>query len=380
MKIITKITLSLFAVLLILSSCSKENGTAKKVEKKEESVFKVNTAVVIGKSVQRTVEATGNLAPWDEVTISNEIPGTVDRIFVDLGDSVTEGELLLRLDQKDAMANLDAAEAVLETNIRSLERAKAVWQDAGANLKRFTSLFSEGVVSISQRDAVQTQYDVADAQLKQAGALVNQAKAQLEIAKKRLSDTEIKAPISGEIKKRFVSAGEALRDKTPLFILVKNDPLKFQGAVPESFASDIRVGQDVSIHIGAFPNHAFPGKLIRLSPSIDVQTRTISIEAKVSNSGNRLQSGFFAKAIITIKQEKDVPFVPESAVYSFTGINKVYSIENGAASTGIAKERLVKVGSREAGMVEIAEGLKAGEVVATTGLDQLFNGAKVEAK
>ena len=93
------------------------------------------------------------------------------------------------------------------------------------------------------------------------------------------------------------------------------------------------------------------------------------------NYSNMLKSGFFARAVIKTKEENGVPFVPEAAVYSFTGINKVYVITN-----NIAKERQIKTGSREAGMVEIVEGVKPGDVVATTGIDQLFDGVKVEVR
>lgn len=375
MKMSAKIIKCLLAAMLIVSSCSGEKDKAKKIKDKGSEIFKVNTTVTVGRAVQRIVETTGTLAPWDEVTVGNELAGTVDKVFADLGDRVNDGGLLLRLDQKDAKANLDTSNALLETNIRSLERTKAVWTDAGSTLKRYGNLFSEGVVSVSQKDAAQTQYDVADAQLKQAEAQVNLSKAQLEIAKKRLADTKIISPISGYVKKRFVSAGETLKDKSPLFILVKNDPLKFQGSVPESFAPEINVGQDIAVHIDAFPDDAFAGKIIRVSPSIDEKTRTFSIEARVPNHSNMLKSGFFAKAVIKIKEEKGVPFIPEAAVYSFAGINKVYLIVNGAV-----REHPVKTGSREAGMVEIVEGLRPGEAVAITGLDQLFDGAKVETE
>lgn len=375
MKIIKLIIFALCigTALLIHSSCSKENSNAKKAEVKADIAFKINTATVVGKTVQRTVESTGTLAAWEEVIVSNEMAGTVEKIFADLGDKVTEGQLLLRLDQQDAKANFNSAEAALDTNIRGLERARAVWTDASANLKRYINLFSEGIISISQRDAVQTQYDVADAQLKQAEAQVNQSKAQFEIAKKRLADTEIKAPISGEVKKRYVSAGEALKDKTQLFILVKNNPLKFQGAVPESYAPDIKTGQQVIIYIDAVKDRTFPARVARVSPSVDIPTRTLSIEAEVPNVNNVLKSGFFARAVVITKKEDNIPFIPEGAVYSYAGINKLYVISN-----GLAKERLVKKGMSEAGMVEIVEGIKPGEIVATTGLDQLFDGAKIQ--
>ena len=361
------------ALAVIVSSCSGEGNKAQKSKDVSQNVLKINTAAAVGRSLHRTIEITGTLAPWEEIVVGNETPGTVDKIFVDLGDKVEEGKLILKLNQQDARANLESAEALLDTNIRALERAKAVWTDAELNLKRYMNLFTEGVASISQRDAVQTQYNVADAQLKQAEAQVNHAKAQANLARKHLADTEIRSPIAGHIKKKLVSAGEVLKDKTPLFIVVKNDPLKFQGSVPESFAPHIRIDQDIVIYIDAFPNESLSGKIIRTSPSIDIQTRTLSIEALIPNPKSSLKSGFFAKAVIVMKEEKDIPFIPEASVYSFAGINKVYVI-----AEGMARERSVKTGMRDAGMVEITNGLKPGEIVATTGLDQLFEGAKIQ--
>ena len=363
------------ALAVIVSSCSGEGNKAQKSKDVSQNVLKINTAAAVGRSLHRTIEITGTLAPWEEIVVGNETPGTVDKIFVDLGDKVEVGKLILKLNQQDARANLESAEALLDTNIRALERAKAVWTDAELNLKRYMNLFTEGVASISQRDAVQTQYNVADAQLKQAEAQVNHAKAQANLARKHLADTEIRSPIAGHIKKKLVSAGEVLKDKTPLFIVVKNDPLKFQGSVPESFAPHIRIDQDIVIYIDAFPNESLSGKIIRTSPSIDIQTRTLSIEALIPNPKSSLKSGFFAKAVIVMKEEKDIPFIPEASVYSFAGINKVYVI-----AEGMARERSVKTGMRDAGMVEITNGLKPGEIVATTGLDQLFEGAKIQSE
>lgn len=361
MKIAIKNITLLIACILSILSCSKENDKAKTKRIKGEGFVKISSSAVVGRTVQRTIEATGTLAPWDEITVSNETQGTVEKVFADLGDEVVEGELLLKFDQRDAKADFNSADA-------NLKKARAVLSDADLNLKRYLNLFSDGIASESQRDAAQIQYDIADAQSKQA-------EAQFDMARKRLTDTEIRSPISGHVKKRFVSIGEALKDKTPLFTLVKNNPLKFQGSVPETFASQIKIGQNLAVSVDAFPIEKFSGEIIRVSPSVDEKTRTLSIEARVSNPGNILKSGFFARAVINIKQEKDVPFVPEAAVYSIAGINKVYVIEN-----SIVRERLIKTGTHEAGMVGIIEGAKPGEIVAVTGLDQLFDGAKVETK
>lgn len=369
----------LFLSLTFFSSCSEKKQTQdiskQKSEQRTEKAIKITTAKVEARDVQRKVEIAGTLAAWHEITVSNESSGTVDKIFVDLGDRVNEGQIILRIDQKDAISNLEAQEAGLKTNEKAYERAKALWLDAQTNLKRYTSLFAEGVASKKDMDAVQTQYDVQEASLKQAEASVNQAKAMAAIAKKRVSDTEIVSPISGEVKKRLVSLGETIKDKTPLFVIVKNDPLKLKAQVSEQFLKDIKIGQSVMVYIDAFSGTEFTGVVARVSPAVDEKTRGMDVEIKISNSKKALKSGLFAKAYILTKKEKDVTFVPENAVYSFVGINKVYAVKDNKV-----QDRPVKTGVREQGFVEIIEGVKSGEVVATSSLDQLFEDANVEVK
>ncbi|MBI5892288.1 MAG: efflux RND transporter periplasmic adaptor subunit, partial [Deltaproteobacteria bacterium] len=201
----------LFLLFVFLFSCSEKKQAEKTQAQKPASIekaIKITTVKVESRDVERKVEIVGTLAAWDEVTASNESAGTIDKIFVDLGDAVKTGQVILKLDQKDARANLEAQEAGLKTNEKAYERVRALFLDAQTNLKRYTSLFAEGVASKKDMDAMQTQYDVADAQLKQAEALVNQSKALVNIAKKRVSDTEVISPIAGEVKKKLVSTGE----------------------------------------------------------------------------------------------------------------------------------------------------------------------------
>ncbi|MBI5893255.1 MAG: efflux RND transporter periplasmic adaptor subunit, partial [Deltaproteobacteria bacterium] len=212
-----------------------------------------------------------------------------------------------------------------------------------------------------------------DAQLKQAEALVNQSKALVNIAKKRVSDTEVISPIAGEVKKKLVSTGETIKDKTALFIIVKNDPLKLKAQVSEQFLKDIKIGQAVEVNIDAFSETKFTGEVSRVSPAVDEKTRAMDIEIKIPNPKKVLKSGLFAKAYVLVKKEKEVPFAPESAVYSFVGVNKVYVVKDNKV-----QDRTVKTGIRENGFVEIVEGVKSEEIVAASSLDQLFEGAKVE--
>ncbi|MBI5469331.1 MAG: efflux RND transporter periplasmic adaptor subunit [Deltaproteobacteria bacterium] len=364
------------AAPLALLGCSKgTEAPANGTQKAAPQILSVKTSKAEGRTVERSVEATGTLMGWDEVAVSNEVPGIVEKINADLGDSVKAGDTLAVLDQREAKLNLADAEANLQTGLKGLEKEKARQADAATTFKRYDELFKQGMVSASQYDSAKTQYDVAQAQANEAQAKVDQASARLDMAKKRLSDTVIRAPISGEVRKRAVSVGEAVKDKTTLFSVVSTGRLKFRGSIAESSVPEVKAGQPVTLKVEAFKDRTFKGTLKRISPSVDVETRTLELEAEVPNPEGVLKPGFFAGAVISTKKEANVPFVPESAVYSFVGITKVFVIEN-----GVAKERMVKTGVRQGDMVEVIDKLKPGDTVAITNLSAIFDGAKVKAE
>jgi RND family efflux transporter MFP subunit len=314
----------------------------------------------------------GTLSGWEEVTISNEMPGTIEKILVDLGDRVKHGQLLIRFDQREARLALMQAEANLSAGQKALAQAQAEWRDADINLKRVKQLHDEGVIATSQLDIAQTRFDAIEAQVSAREADLGRFRALVDLARKRLSDTEIVAPITGEVRQRLVSMGETIKEKTPMLHLVITDPLKFQGAVPERFAPTIKVEQPIDVQVEAFPDRLFPGVVQRVSPAVDVQTRSLALEARVPNGERLLKPGFFAKGLILTGVNPQAMFAPEEAVYTYVGINKVFVIHN-----GVAQERQVKTGLRKEGWIEILEGIQTGDVVATSSLAQLYQGAKV---
>ncbi len=122
----------------------------------------------------------------------------------------------------------------------------------------------------------------------------------------------------------------------------------------------------------AYPGRAFAGQVTRVSPAVEVQTRSLALEGRVANGDGRLRPGFFAKGQVLTRKDGAVAFVPAEAVVYFVGISKVFVVGNGKV-----EERLVKPGARQGAWVEIAEGVKPGETVAVSNLSQLFNGAPV---
>ncbi len=391
----------LVGLLLAAVGCSREkSGTPPANASQAERKIAITVARADGRDVERSVQIVGTLLAQDEVTLANEVPATIAKILADLGDRVRQGQLLIKLDEREARleveraaANLQAAREALERarqmldwNRANVERAQAVLSDAQVNLKRFQGLLAEGAISASQRDSAQTQYDVGLASLrateaqhesdrsaaKNAEANVEQAVAALELARKRLKDTDVVAPFDGSVRKRLVNVGETYKEKTPLMSLVATQALKLQGEVPERFAPQIGAGRPVRVEVEAYPGRTFAGGVTRVSPVVDVESRTFTVEASIPNPGGILKPGFFAKASILTGTERGVPFVPEEAVVTFAGIVKVYTVADGKA-----EERRVATGQRRDGWVEILEGVQVGETVATSGLSQLATGTAV---
>jgi len=358
--------------LAALGGCSRGKPQEAASQAPAEQVVTVSAKPVETREVKRTVEMVGTLGGWEEVTISNELPGIIEKMLVDLGDKVKKGQLLIRLDQRETRLALTQAEANLEAAKKALAQAQAEWRDADLNLKRVSQLHSEGVIATSQLDVAQTRFDAVEAQVHAREADIDRFRALVDLARKRISDTEIVAPISSEVRQRLVSTGEAVKEKTPLLHLVVTDPLKLQGTVPERFAPEIAVEQPVDVVVEAFAGRVFPGVVQRVSPAVDVQTRSLALEAKVPNPEGLLKPGFFAKGLILTGTDPQAVFVSEEAVYSFVGIAKAFVVRD-----GVAQERQVKLGTRLDGLVEITEGLQPGEVVATSSLPQLYQGAKV---
>jgi len=371
---LTQITIILcgVAAVLLSNSCSREKPKEASTQDSAEQAISISTKPVAIREVRRTVEMVGTLGGWEEVTISNEAPGTVEKIMADLGDKVSKGQRLILLDQREAKLALAQAEANLQAAKKALTQAQAEWRDADLNLKRIKELHSEGVIATSQLDVAQARFDAIEAQVRAREADIDRFKALVDLAQKRLSDTEIVAPIAGEVRQRLISIGEAVKEKTPLLHLVVTDPLKLQGTVPERFAPDIKNEQPVDVQVEAFTDRVFPGRVLRVSPAVDVQTRSLSLEVKVPNTEGMLKPGFFAKGQILTGVNPQAVFAPEEAVYTFVGITKAFVVQDGTV-----QERQVKTGTRREGWVEITEGLQSGEIVATSSLPQLYQGAKI---
>lgn len=389
-------------------------------------------AITVGRAearaVQRSVETNGSLLAWEEVQAKTELPGNIARLHVDLGDRVAAGAPLADYDRREFELAVQQAEADLNAAVESFARARATaaaseaqvrrvrdtlaileadvaraqslhdW--ARSELERSQQLYRRELVAAREVDNARNGFNVAAAQLtstrialaqhpdqvriaegqhqsdlaamKAAEAQVRQREAALALIQKRLADTTVRAPLGGLVARRHISAGEYVKENTAVFTIVVAHPLKYVGTVPERYAPALRTGQTVRLSVEAYPGREFTGTVLRLAPAVEVQTRTLALEARVPNEQGALRPGFFARGHVLTQQDRGAVFVPAEAVTYVAGLSKVFVV---AGST--VRERLVRPAERQGNWIEIGEGVKAGEPVATSNLAALYDGAQV---
>jgi RND family efflux transporter MFP subunit len=375
----------LIASILAFFSCGSESsgksGTTDPPPKR------VKVVKALEGKLPKTVAVSGTLAAEEEVVLSMKVQGRIQQIYVDLGSAVKKGQSLLRLEPTDYEIRLQQSEAAYqqarvrlgltakaEESESSLDpeqtgvvrQAKAVLEEARLTRERMESLHKEGLIPKSQLDDAQAAYQVADARYQDAleevrarQGLLLQRSAELELAKKQLSDSNLRSPIDGAVQIRHVSPGQFVAVGDPVLTLVRVNPLRLKLAVPERESGSVRQNQKVQVRVEGDPN-AYWGKVARVSPAISTGNRTLMIEAEIPNENGMLRAGSFAKAEIIVEPEHTAVLVPASSVVTFAGLNKVITVENNETN-----EKRIKVGRRAGDRVEVLEGIKGGEVVVT---------------
>lgn len=368
----------------------------------------VTPAVV--RQLPRFLEATGSLAADEQTDVAPAIGGKVVAVGVDLGSFVQRGAVLVRLDDRDARIRLEQSQAQVaqaEANVRQAQAkiglrpgqkfdptrvaevgaARVALALAEKQLKRFERLIETGDVSRSsydqqkaQRDQLQQQYEAlltvarqnyAAVETAQSG--VDAARTQIETARKAIADAVVTAPISGYVADRPADLGEYVTTSSKIATILRTNPLRVRIDIPEQVVSSVQVGQSVSVMVSSYPDRSFSGRVHHVAPSVTPNSRTMTVEAEVENSGDLLKPGQFATIRILLPESTPAVLVPVRAVRSESGTNRVYIIKDGRA-----EERIVQLGQTEGDLVEIKSGVAANEQVATNGVETLSDGLPVK--
>lgn len=420
----------LIAFALGCAGCSKSTPTVARESKPakartEIGAISVTTAKAVARQVPSYIQATGTLVADETSDVAPEVSGQVIATPVSVGTFVRQGTVVARLNDRDARLRLQQASAGVKqalAGVRQAEarlgllaggsfnasaipevRAAAANYDqavaqlrlAEANESRYRDLVTTGDVAQSVYDQYRTTRDTARAQvnnarqqleaaintarqsneaIRTAEAAVESARSQVSIAQKAVADTTVRSPYAGYVSNRPVARGEYVTPSSVIVTVLRTNPIKLQLLVPEAEAPHITAGMSVSLEVDAHKDRKFAGQVSAVNPAIDPVSRSATIEVAVENSDNALRSGMFATAQILRSSGNTAVFVPRAAVFSDqnTQSYRVFVIEG-----EFAKLRVVQLGADEGETIQILSGVNADEVVATSNLGQLYEGARV---
>lgn len=437
---ITFIVLSAFASLMLVACGSSNANTDNANETAETEIVNVETAIAKVEQIPTYFEATGSLASDAQSDVAPTIGGKIVDVNFDVGSYVRQGDVLVRLDARDAQIRLEQAQAQVEQQRKAVKQAEAGVDQAIANLRqtqvrlgvrdgenfdindfsqvisvtaqlklaeqelnRYERLLESGDVSRSAYDKAKAQRDqllgqlaearsnaavavkaissaqaavaTARTQVANARAAVATAETQVDQARKAVTDNVVYSPISGYVSERNADPGEYISPNQPnakLATIVRTAILRLKIDVPEQDIGKVSVGQGVSAQVSAYPDRKFAGTITRILPSLNTQSRTLTVEAEIENIGGLLKPGQFATVRITQSQPEPAVMIPAMAVRADGERNLVFVIKD-----GIANERVVQTGLLENNMIEIKQGVQENEIVATSNVDKLGDGVIV---
>jgi len=389
-----RLTAILVFVAVGTTGCSK--GDTAQARGRDTAAKRVSVETVRKESTRRAVDVVGTLAAVDQVTISSEADGTVSRIQADLGDRVSAGETLIRLDNEKQQYSSDQQKAALARALAQygapdpqhlpdiektpdVQKAAAELQQARQAHERAQELQRRALIPKQQLDdaeanlrAKQAEFESALQTAKNLRASIQASEASAKLADRQLRDTDIRAPFDGYVEKRLVNLGELVKTQMPVMTVVRMDPLKVTAEIPERMAPWISTGQPVELRVDAYPDKKFTGKLSRISPTVNTATRAFPFEALVPNADASLKPGTFARVHIETGRLDETVTVSYAALQYRYGVNRVFVVDGDKLVV-----RELKVGERLGDRIEILSGVTPGEQVAITDVEKLADGMKV---
>jgi multidrug efflux pump subunit AcrA (membrane-fusion protein) len=386
-------------------------------------------AITVAKSESRDVaaviQATGSFTADEVSDIAPKVAGKVANIGVNVGQFVGTGALIAKIDDRDARLQLSSAQAAVRkaqalvrqaearlglgpggrfnaSTIPEVRAANATYEQtlaelrqAEANEKRYRELTGTGDVAMITYEQFRTARDTARARANAAKQLLDtavnaarqsnqaiasaqadvaSAQTQVAEAQQAIADTVIRAPFSGYISARPVAVGEFVSTATVIATILRANPIKLLIQVAEADVPYVTAGRGISAQVDAYKDRRFAGTVVAVNPAVDPVSRSAQVEATLENGDNALRQGMFATVRINREGGSKGVFVPKTAVYNdqSTQSYRVFVIQE-----GIAKLRVVQLGIEEGDAWQILSGIEADETVATSNLEQLFEGAKV---
>jgi RND family efflux transporter MFP subunit len=390
------LVLCVAGIAVAAAGCRADAGTPAAAA--DPAAITVSAVAVEPTAIVRFIRVSGTLTAQESADVAAEVAGRVVATPVERGSRIAPGGDLVRVaaaeaeaQAREAQANAAQIEARLDiaggapfqvARVPEVANADAARGLARTDFARADTLHKSKLISQAEFDSrraqlesAERQYDVAVNGAEQQYQALLAARARVALAQKALADTVVRAPFAGVVGERFVSVGDYVTRGATVASVMRVDSLRIELTVPEQYVSAVEVGRAVAFEVDAYPGETFTGQVRFVAPSLNADTRALTVEAIVSNADGRLKPGFFATA--RIEQAKDSPgiLVPARAVRTVAGTARVFVVTGDRL-----EERIVMTGQVVGDTVEIADGLSAGEKVVASGVDQLADGVRVTVR
>ena len=335
-------------LLLLLAGCSR--GREEVVQEMGPPPVQVIVEHARTEDVIAKLSLVATLTANETVEIRAEIDGVLKEILFEEGQAIEKGDTIARLESDKLTAELAEAQANLV--------------EAETTYKRNSKLLEDQLIPTAD-------YDLAAARYESAKAIATRRQQQL-------GDTSITAPFSGILGARNISPGQVITRHSMVTRLIDLDSMKVELDIPERFLNQLKLGQTIELQVAAFDQQTFDGTVFFIAPAIDPNTRTALVKASLPNPNRKLKPGMFANLELTLRTRENALVIPETAVLQVTPNNraKVYL----ATGDNTAELRVVQLGVRMAGRIEVTDGLEKGDRIIVEGTQKIGPGSPIVPK
>ncbi|WP_270088177.1 efflux RND transporter periplasmic adaptor subunit [Sphingobacterium sp. SYP-B4668] len=339
------IILGVFAIGYVLFFKKDKTKTASVQDTKGKSSMLTAEAIVVTPTeFDNVLSLSGTIDADEKLEVRSEVSGRVDKIYFNEGQRISQGQVLVKIDDIELQAQLKQAQTSNQLTSENERRAKL--------------LLAKGAIS-------QEEYDIASAAFKTS-------QAQIQLIQAQISKTIIRAPFSGSIGLRNISPGTIISSTTLITNLVKDNRVKVTFSVPEKYASQLKTNSRVEFTVS---NNArtFEANIYAIEPEVALATRTMTVRAYAQNPEGKLIVGSYANVLLPLNDSVNAISIPTEAIVPVQDGKNVFVFANGKA-----KQVAVETGNRTEKDIVVLSGLKSGDTVLTTGVLSLKDGSEVK--
>jgi len=338
----------------------------------------VGTVSAVNGDIRNVITISGDVCPNAGVDIYTKASGKIEKVNVDIGDTVGKGQVLAIVEHEELDLKVKEAEAALKVAQADLEKARAGIDRARNEFQRAETLKKNGMISDQEFEKFLDNYRSSSASLSLSEAQANDSRrAQLDITKQDLSNCWIRSPIAGVVTRKNYDMGAMVYTSNaggsvPLFRVEDLSVVKVRINVPAKYVKVLKEGMPALVSVSSMGADKYTGEVKRISPGLDQQSRSAVCEVEVENRDMKLRSGSFAEIEIDLGTIKNTVIIPRDAVMKREG--KEYSF---VFSGGKAHMRQLKTGVSDGEMIQVIEGIKSGEEVITSNKASLYDQASI---